>query len=284
MIHINTNDIDRFINEGESEKVEFKQKTPSDSIIFRILSAFANTNGGILIIGVSEEGEVIGIPDNELNQIIDRLNKIVTPMLPLTYNISSLDYQNKKIAFAAIETSPFYVKPIYTSQGDIFVRTHDNPVPSTNFYPDDARRKILSIQSGKDVGVFVAMSFRNEEEPHLEDYYRAMERAAIETELPIKLCRMDMIEGDFEISQEIMVKIDDADIVLADFTLNSRNVYFEVGYGRGRGKQIIQSARIGAKLEFDIRNWKTSFYRNATELEKKLIPELKLAYSNIVNE
>jgi hypothetical protein len=49
---------------------------------------------------------------------------------------------------------------------------------------------------------------------------------------------------------------------------------FEIGYARGKGLRIIQSARKGTELEFDIRNWRTLFYRNATELEEKLIPEL----------
>jgi nucleoside 2-deoxyribosyltransferase len=89
---------------------------------------------------------------------------------------------------------------------------------------------------------------------------------------------MDVVEGDYEISQQIMKEIDDATIVLADFTLNPANVYFEVGYARGKGKRIIQCARKGTALEFDTRNWRTIFYKNATELEKALLPALSEAY------
>ena len=66
-------------------------------------------------------------------------------------------------------------------------------------------------------------------------------------------------------------EIDKADLVIADFTLSARNVYFKPGFARGRGKHIIQTARQGTALEFDVRNWGTVFYRNATELEEALI-------------
>jgi hypothetical protein len=66
--------------------------------------------------------------------------------------------------------------------------------------------------------------------------------------------------------------------VIVDFTLNPRNVYFEAGYARGGKKKLIHTARKETKLEFDIRNWRTLFYRNATELEAALVPALVNAY------
>lgn len=128
------------------------------------------------------------------------------------------------------------------------------------------------------------MSFREELEPALVDYFHAIGRAVALTALPIKIRRMDLAEGDYEISQQLMNEIDSADIVLADFTLSPANVYFEIGYARGQGKRVLQTARRGTDLEFDVRNWRTTFYRNATELEQKLVPELEKAYSDCLNE
>lgn len=121
------------------------------------------------------------------------------------------------------------------------------------------------------------MSFRQEEEPALVDYYRAMERATLKTKLSVKLSRIDLVEGDYEISQKLMDEIDKADIVITDFTLRPSNVYFELGYARGRRNRIIQIARKDTVLEFDIRNWRTIFYRNATELEERLSQALDTA-------
>jgi hypothetical protein len=36
------------------------------------------------------------------------------------------------------------------------------------------------------------------------------------------------------------------------------------------------------RASFAIRNWKTTFYRNATELEQKLIPEIKRGYHEVI--
>ena len=128
------------------------------------------------------------------------------------------------------------------------------------------------------------MSFRNEEEPALVDYFEAMQRAKEATKLPIDLVRIDLVEGDYEISQKIMDEIDKSDVVLADFTLSPANVYFELGYARGRKRRIIQTARKGTTLEFDARNWRTIFYKNATELEKALKPALNDAYAEVIKE
>ena len=127
------------------------------------------------------------------------------------------------------------------------------------------------------------MSFREEEEPTLVDYYRAIKRAVEEVSLLIKLRRIDFVEGDYKISLQIMDEIDRAEIVITDFTLRARNVYFELGYARGKKKRIIQTARKETILEFDVRNWRTVFYRNATELEEKLVPELRVAYNDVVS-
>jgi nucleoside 2-deoxyribosyltransferase len=108
-------------------------------------------------------------------------------------------------------------------------------------------------------------------EPGHVDYFEAMKRAAAASRHNIALVRIDLKEGDYEISSEIMAEINKADFVIADFTLSSSNVYFELGCARGVGKPIVQSCRKGTTLEFDVRSWRTVFYRNATDLEQKLI-------------
>ncbi len=81
-----------------------------------------------------------------------------------------------------------------------------------------------------------------------------------------------------------MNEIDNSDIVIADFTLSPANVYFELGYARGIRKRIIQTARKSTALEFDVRNWRTTFYRNANELEEKLVAELQTAYAEVTGQ
>lgn len=55
----------RLIEQGESARVELKARLPSEGALACTLSAFANSDGGTLLIGISDHGEVIGLsPQN----------------------------------------------------------------------------------------------------------------------------------------------------------------------------------------------------------------------------
>lgn len=264
--------IKELIAEGESTTVEFKQHLPPDSILARTLVAFANTNGGIILIGIIDKGEIIGLTKKEASVTIIRIQRISTNLLNANINTGITNIDGRIVVYAIINKVPETLYPIRTSTGDFYIRMGHLTKKSTEEKVDP------TLITGPTVNVFVAMSFRVEEEPALVDYFEAMKRAVREAQLPINLTSVDLLEGDYEISQKIMDEISESDFVLADFTLNPRNVYFEVGNARGSGKTVIQTARSDTLLEFDIRNWRTIFYKNATELEKKLIPALVNAY------
>ena len=118
------------------------------------------------------------------------------------------------------------------------------------------------------------MSFREEEEPALVDYWQAMLRAAGRARRNFDLRRIDLIEGDYDIVDQIYKEIDAAHIVIADLTLSSANVYLELGYAKGRDKYVIQTCRDDTRLEFDVRRRRTLIYRNATTLEHILLRAL----------
>jgi nucleoside 2-deoxyribosyltransferase len=263
---------------GESDRVEFKQLLPPDSVIARTLAGFANSAGGVLILGVDDNGDVLGLSPAEVDLAIQRLAKIADSLLPQPVETGSLLVGNKILVYAVVDKVPSHYAPVVTSEGQVFQRQWRNVIAL-----DFGTSNTAIAVRGREITVFVAMSFHEEEEPAIVDYYRAMQRAVEFTKLPIRLRRMDLLEGDYEISQKIMTEIERADIVIADLTLNPRNVYFELGYARGKGKRIIQTARKGTFLEFDIRNWRTLVYRNATELEEKLIEEIRGAYLSVAD-
>jgi nucleoside 2-deoxyribosyltransferase len=269
------------IANGESQRVEFKTATPAEGDIARVLAAFANTEGGILFVGVSDHGEVCGLTPAEAHRAMDRLRRVAASLIPIPADVGVLRVLDRVVAYAAVDPVPSHLRPVLTSEGRVFARKADMVV-AVDFGTSSTSAALLGAHR-RSVVVFVAMSFNEEEEPALVDYFRAMERAVQFTGLPIDIRRIDLEEGDYEISQRVMEAIDVSDIVIADLTLNSRNVYFEVGYARGTGKRIIQTARTDSALEFDVRNWRTLFYRNATELEEKLIEEIKVAYNEASN-
>ena len=67
--------------EGEGQKIEFKAK---NTALAREMVAFANASGGSLLLGISDDSEVVGIKDsNRLrSQIQDVANGCDPPVLP----------------------------------------------------------------------------------------------------------------------------------------------------------------------------------------------------------
>lgn len=53
----------------ESELVEFKQEVPKKNKMAIIMTAFANTNGGSIYVGITDEREIIGIVDIDQTQL-----------------------------------------------------------------------------------------------------------------------------------------------------------------------------------------------------------------------
>lgn len=283
MFDTTTEGILELLAQGESQTIEFKERIPHQSVVAKIFSAFANTDGGILIIGVRDNGDIDGLTDEDFCAAEDVLKGVSASLFSWPIEIGSACIKGLSIVYAIVDRAPKYFYPIMTPRGEIYQRSSTQLVsiqePKSSAFESristDTERNKSSIQ------LFIAMSFREEEEPGLVDYFKAIQRAISSTGHPIMLSRVDLTEGDYEISQKIMDEIDKADIVLTDFTLSARNVYFELGYARGKKRRIIQTARKGTDLEFDIRNWRTLFYRNATELEEKLIPELNAAFNEV---
>jgi hypothetical protein len=282
----NVRDIESLIVQGESSSVEFKLSVPLGNAIAANLSAFANSSGGVLIVGVDDKGDVVGLTTTEANQAMSELRRVASSLLPYPVEVSRTAVNGKTVVYAVIDPAPSHLRPVITAGGRIYMR-QGSASRQLN------EREEQAVLRGTDIAprptdrrcrAFVAMSFRTEEEPALIDYREAMKRAYDRLSLPIDLVLINKVVGDYEISQEIMNQIDECDIVIADFTLSPRNVYFELGYARGKDKLIIQTARQGTVLEFDVRNWRTEFYRNATELEERMGPVLEAAYARFTGQ
>ena len=267
------------IESGESPIVEFKARLPPDEVVARNLIAFANGQGGILLVGVDDEGNPGTLRPSEVGHTISHLTRITESLLFQDTRVNATKIGPHWIAYIIVPPAPAHLRPLRTANGEVYERIGTLDLKAPEMSPSS-----MPCVSAAKCKMFIAMSFRIEEEPVLVDYFEAMKRAAEKSNLSLEILRLDYVEGDFEISQEIMNSIDLAQIVLADFTLNPRNVYFEAGYARAKKKRLIQTARKETALEFDVRNWKTIFYRNGKELETALIPALIAAYNDVASK
>lgn len=276
------NELETLLRQGESGKAEFKRSADNPEAIARVLAAFANTEGGVLLIGVNDDGSVDGFSDEGAEWVKAKVESIAQRVLPVPIEVGIENLQNRTIVFARVPRIPSYLGPVTSARGFTPIRKGDTVVDQeTSQYSSLPSVVGAGGHARTELTLFVAMSFREELEPALVDYFAAIKRSVEKSEVPFNVVRIDLVEGDYEISQRVMDEIDKAQVVLTDLTLSPSNVYFELGYARGRGKRIIQTARKGTALEFDIRNWRTIFYRNATELEHRLVDELRIAYGEV---
>jgi len=72
------------LKSGESETVEFKKSISDFNGILATVSAFLNTKGGVLLIGVDDDGEVIGVKIGK-RTLEDIVNKIAQNTNPKIY-------------------------------------------------------------------------------------------------------------------------------------------------------------------------------------------------------
>ena len=179
------------ISNGESEIVEFKSKLINQHDIAKVLTSFANTKGGHLIIGVGDKGEIIGFSEQEAIETKDRLQRICSSLFSFPCEVEILSIKGKSIVFAKIAKAPEYLLPILTGNGEYYVREGGRTI-RPSFYNKTLQVNEDDVKSEKQIVGFVAMSFRDEEEPALIDYYQAMLRAVERTKLPIDLTRIDL--------------------------------------------------------------------------------------------
>lgn len=110
----------------ESSRLEFKEMIPSSSKIVKTVVGFCNSKGGKLIIGVKDDGTIVGIPEEEVHQAMEHLDHLIyegytPPILPLIYQ-QRIDSKVLLIIEVSSGTNkPYYQKSQGLSEGT-FIR------------------------------------------------------------------------------------------------------------------------------------------------------------------
>lgn len=96
----------RLIAAGEGKSLEFKRGLPGDAKIARTLCAFANTRGGLLLIGVGDRGELVGAP--RPRETMQRLRRVAAEWLepPLVVQIGVVPIDGRPFVWCSVPVSP----------------------------------------------------------------------------------------------------------------------------------------------------------------------------------
>lgn len=107
---IKTNDL---IKEGESETVEFKPSLSQTDKIMGSISAFSNTKGGTVVIGVTDKGEVHGVDIGKrtIENLANGIKQNIDPMVYPSIRVEKID--DKMVVRIEIEESK--QKPVLAS-------------------------------------------------------------------------------------------------------------------------------------------------------------------------
>lgn len=123
----------KIVKGGESEFVEFKKKVAHPIKIVKEVVAFANKEGGLLLIGVSDDGSLDGVkePDGELFLLEEEIRKRCKPMVDYTVSRVNLSMK-KQILVLDIEES--HRKPVFliynlkARRGKAYIRMDDKSI------------------------------------------------------------------------------------------------------------------------------------------------------------
>jgi ATP-dependent DNA helicase RecG len=115
-----TEKLKKIIDDGENTEVELKQSFQSVQDVARIISAFANTQGGLLILGVGDDGAILGLKDDldKLQQKVSQASRIIHPAPILSVETHTVD--GKKLLVVAAHKADSSV--FHSVEGVIYVR------------------------------------------------------------------------------------------------------------------------------------------------------------------
>ena len=143
------NEAKRLIRQGESQRVEFKRKIKYPEKVIKELVAFANSDGGFLFIGVSDDGEIPGVkyPDDEIFALDQAIGKHCRPELPATVETIGLNEAASLVVYSipSSDRKPHYVS--VDGQKQVFVRDADKSIKASKQVKEiiERRRKEKSI-------------------------------------------------------------------------------------------------------------------------------------------
>jgi len=136
--------LQRLVAEGEGHQLEFKRKASHPEKIVREMIAFANTEGGTILIGVDDNGTLSGIkyPDEELLFVREALEKHVKQTL--VYQDSLITLSESRFILR-LDIPPNLKRPVLfwndSKHTESYVRVNDMSIKASDEMIEIIRRK-----------------------------------------------------------------------------------------------------------------------------------------------
>ena len=137
------NDLKKLVRQGESEFLEFKRKVSFPEKVVCEMLAFANTHGGTLLIGVSDDGGIPGVkhPDEEIFVLENALSTTVRPSIKTRRSVIEIEPHRFVVRYDVSESKR---KPHYflgpDRKREVYIRHADKTIQASNEMKEILRR------------------------------------------------------------------------------------------------------------------------------------------------
>ena len=123
----------------ETENIEFKSQFTEE--IYKEVIAFANTDGGIVYVGIDNEGNAIGLTDvdSEYTRITNGIRDAIMPDVTMCVKFTIQDNKVVRITVNEGTNKPYYLKSKGLKPSGVYVRQGTSSVPAS---PDQIRQMI----------------------------------------------------------------------------------------------------------------------------------------------
>jgi predicted HTH transcriptional regulator len=172
------NELRELIARGESSTLEFKRKFTTIEKIGRELIAFANTNGGYLLIGVDDDGTIVGVESEKetIAQLTQTCAAVVPPIV-VNYEVVEIQYVDVVVVYVEKSTLKPH-KMLYdvslppSNERKAFIRQGEHSVMASR-----EMEKVLAAQSPFATPLTVSIGDR---ERRLFTYLERYNRASVQ--------------------------------------------------------------------------------------------------------
>ncbi|MES2730520.1 MAG: ATP-binding protein [Bacteroidota bacterium] len=124
------------VKKGEGSTLEFKLKASHPEKIVREIVAFANSRGGLLLIGVGDDKSIPGLKFVEEDEyiLLKAIEKYCFPTIPYTVQRVSVTDEREVLIINVLksEVGPhFVIQDFATNTGKVYVRVEDKSVQAS---------------------------------------------------------------------------------------------------------------------------------------------------------
>lgn len=104
-MQLTADDVLELVRQGEGRRTEFKRGLPQGERVARTLCAFANTSGGILMLGVDDAGRILGVP--RPRELMSELRAVARELVepPLAVELALVEVEGVRVLCCSVPLS-----------------------------------------------------------------------------------------------------------------------------------------------------------------------------------